>query len=102
MRGIDICTVKEYKKDCVINKLNEKCKKEWWKMNTCNMKWLYSNSAWALFLWNFGLLLSKLHLTLKRKLYVMDKSGYDFRTQRAEIEKEYIKYFKQWNHYRPV
>jgi hypothetical protein len=32
----------------------------------------------------------------------MDKSGYDFRIQRAEIDKEDIKYFKQWNHCRPV
>jgi hypothetical protein len=33
--------------------------------------------------------------TLLKKLYVMDKSGYDFRIQRAEIDKEDIKYFKQ-------
>jgi hypothetical protein len=32
----------------------------------------------------------------------MDKSGYDFRIQRAEIDKEDIKYFKQRNHCRPV
>jgi hypothetical protein len=32
----------------------------------------------------------------------MDKSGYDFRIQRAEIDKEDIKYFKQWKHLRPV
>jgi hypothetical protein len=32
----------------------------------------------------------------------MDKSEYDFRIQRAEIDKEDIKYFKQWNHCRPV
>jgi hypothetical protein len=32
----------------------------------------------------------------------MDKSGYDFRIQRAEIDKEDIKYFKQLNHCRPV
>jgi hypothetical protein len=32
----------------------------------------------------------------------MDKSGCDFRIQRAEIDKEDIKYFKQWNHCRPV
>jgi hypothetical protein len=32
----------------------------------------------------------------------MDKSGYDFLIQRAEIYKEGIKYFKQWNHCRPV
>jgi hypothetical protein len=37
-----------------------------------------------------------------KKLYVMDKSWYDFRIQRAEIDKEDIKYFKQWNHCRPV
>jgi hypothetical protein len=47
-------------------------------------------------------LLSKLRLTLKKKLYVMDKSGYDFRIQRAEIDKEDTKYFKQWKHFRPV
>jgi hypothetical protein len=29
------------------------------------------------------------------KNYVMDKSGYDFRIQRAEIVQEDIKYFKQ-------
>jgi hypothetical protein len=28
----------------------------------------------------------------------MDKCGYDFFNQRAEIYKEDIKYFKQWNH----
>jgi hypothetical protein len=32
----------------------------------------------------------------------MDKSGYDFRIQCAEIDKEDIKYFKQLNHCRPV
>jgi hypothetical protein len=32
----------------------------------------------------------------------MDISGYDFRIQRAEIHKEDIKYFKQWNHFRPM
>jgi hypothetical protein len=32
----------------------------------------------------------------------MDKSGYDFRIQRAEIDKEDIKYFKQWKHCRPM
>jgi hypothetical protein len=37
-----------------------------------------------------------------KKLYVMDKSGYDFLIQCAEIGKEDIKYFKQWNHCRPV
>jgi hypothetical protein len=37
-----------------------------------------------------------------KKLYVMDKSGYDFRIQRAEIDKEDKKYFKQLNHCRPV
>jgi hypothetical protein len=37
----------------------------------------------------------KTTLNFKRKLYVMDKSGYDFRIQRAEIDKEDIKYFKQ-------
>jgi hypothetical protein len=36
-----------------------------------------------------------------KKLYVMDKSGYLFRIQRAEIDED-IKYFKQWNHCRPV
>jgi hypothetical protein len=30
-----------------------------------------------------------------KKLYVTDKSGYDFQIQRAEIDKEDIKYFKQ-------
>jgi hypothetical protein len=35
------------------------------------------------------------NLTFFKKLYVMDKSGYDFRIQRAEIDKEDIKYFKQ-------
>jgi hypothetical protein len=30
------------------------------------------------------------------------KSGYDFRIQRAEIDKEDIKYFKQWKHCWPV
>jgi hypothetical protein len=35
-------------------------------------------------------------------LYVMNKSGYDFRIQHAEIDKEDIKNFKQWNHCRPV
>jgi hypothetical protein len=30
-----------------------------------------------------------------KKLYVMDKSGYDFRIHRAEIDKEDIKYFRQ-------
>jgi hypothetical protein len=29
------------------------------------------------------------------KEYVMDKSGYDFRIQRAEIDKEDTKYFKK-------
>jgi hypothetical protein len=29
-----------------------------------------------------------------RKLYVMDKSGYDFRILRAELDKENIKYFR--------
>jgi hypothetical protein len=33
--------------------------------------------------------------TLLEKLYVIDKSGCDFRIQRAEIDKEGIKYFKQ-------
>jgi hypothetical protein len=33
-----------------------------------------------------------------KKLYVMDKSGYDCRIQRAEIDKEDIKYFKGENH----
>jgi hypothetical protein len=37
-----------------------------------------------------------------KKLYVMDKSGYDFRIQHVEIDKEAIKYFKQWNHCRPA
>jgi hypothetical protein len=32
----------------------------------------------------------------------MDKSGYDFRIQRAEIDKGDIKYFKQRNRCRPV
>jgi hypothetical protein len=32
----------------------------------------------------------------------MDNSEYDFRIQRAEIDKEDIKYFKQWNHCRSV
>jgi hypothetical protein len=32
----------------------------------------------------------------------MNKSGYDFRIHRAEIDKEDIKYFKQWNRCRPV
>jgi hypothetical protein len=32
----------------------------------------------------------------------MDKSGYDFLIQRAEIDKEDIKYFKRWNYCRPV
>jgi hypothetical protein len=32
----------------------------------------------------------------------MDKSVYDFRIRRAEIDKEDIKYLKQWNHCRPV
>jgi hypothetical protein len=32
----------------------------------------------------------------------MDKCRYDFRIQSAEIDKEDIKYFKQWNHCRPV
>jgi hypothetical protein len=32
----------------------------------------------------------------------MNKSGYDFWIQSAEIDKEDIKYFKQWNHRRPV
>jgi hypothetical protein len=30
-----------------------------------------------------------------KKLYVMDKSGSDFRIQRAEIDKEGTEYFKQ-------
>jgi hypothetical protein len=29
----------------------------------------------------------------------MDKSEYDFQIQHAEIDKEDIKYFKQWNHW---
>jgi hypothetical protein len=37
-----------------------------------------------------------------KKLHVMDKSGYDFRIQCVEIDKDDIKYFKQWNHCRPV
>jgi hypothetical protein len=37
-----------------------------------------------------------------KKLYMMDKSGYDFLIQCAEIDKEDTKYFKQWNHCRPV
>jgi hypothetical protein len=37
-----------------------------------------------------------------KKLYMMDKSGYDFQMQSAEIDKEDIKYFKQWNHCKPV
>jgi hypothetical protein len=37
-----------------------------------------------------------------RKLYVMDKSGYDFRSQHAETDKENIKYLKQWNHCGPL
>jgi hypothetical protein len=69
--------------------------------NVEKMKWLYSYSAWILFLWNLSLLLSKLRLTSKKNLYGMDKSGYDFRIQCAEIDKD-IKYFKQWNHCRPV
>jgi hypothetical protein len=32
----------------------------------------------------------------------MDKSGYDFQIHRAESDKKDIKYFKQWNHCRPV
>jgi hypothetical protein len=28
----------------------------------------------------------------------MDKSGYDFRIQCAEIDEEDVKFFKQWNH----
>jgi hypothetical protein len=35
------------------------------------------------------------NLTLVKKLYVMDKSGYDFQIQHAEIDKDVIKYFKQ-------
>jgi hypothetical protein len=35
------------------------------------------------------------NLTLLKKLYVMDKSGYDFPIQRSKIDKEDIKYFKQ-------
>jgi hypothetical protein len=31
----------------------------------------------------------------------MDKSGYDFRIHRAEIDKEDIKYFKRLNYCRP-
>jgi hypothetical protein len=42
------------------------------------------------------------NLTLLKKLEVMDKSGYDFRIQRAEIDKEDTKYFKQLNRYRHV
>jgi hypothetical protein len=33
---------------------------------------------------------------------MIDKSGCDFRIYCAEIDKEDIKYFKQWNHCRPV
>jgi hypothetical protein len=42
-------------------------------------------------------LVKSLSFTLKTLLkhYVMDKSGYDFRIQRAEIDKEDIKYFKR-------
>jgi hypothetical protein len=65
------------------------------------MKWPYSYSAWTLFLWNLSLLLSKLRLTLKT-LYVVDKSGYDFRIQPVKIDKEDTEYFKQWNRCRPV
>jgi hypothetical protein len=32
----------------------------------------------------------------------METSGSDFRIQRAEIDKEDIKYLKQWNRCRPV
>jgi hypothetical protein len=35
-------------------------------------------------------------------MYVMDKSVYDFRIQRADIDKENIKYFKQRKHFWPV
>jgi hypothetical protein len=44
----------------------------------------------------------KTTLNFKKKLYMMDKSWYDFRIQRVEIGKKDAKYFKQWNHYRPV
>jgi hypothetical protein len=43
-----------------------------------------------------------LNFTLLKKLYVIDKYGYNFRIKRAEIDKENIKYFKQWKHFRPV
>jgi hypothetical protein len=66
------------------------------------MKWLYSYSAWTLFLWNLSHVRESKNLTLLKKLYVMDKSGYDFRIQRAEIDKEDVKYFKQWKRCRPV
>jgi hypothetical protein len=59
------------------------------------MKWLYSYSALTLFLWNPSHVRESKNLTLLKKLYVMDKSGYDFRIQCAEIDKEAIRYFKQ-------
>jgi hypothetical protein len=54
------------------------------KKNTYNMKWLYNYSAWTLFLWNLSHIQESKNLTLLKKLYVMDKSGYDFQIQRAE------------------
>jgi hypothetical protein len=39
--------------------------------------------------------MSKQKFNSVKKLYVMDKSGYDFRIQRAKIDKEDMKYFKQ-------
>jgi hypothetical protein len=54
------------------------------------------------FLWNLKSFTLKTTLNFIKKNYVMDKSGYDFRIQPAEIDKEDIKYFKQWKHCRPV
>jgi hypothetical protein len=55
------------------------------------MKWLYSYSAKNI---SCEILVFYSQNFIK-KLYVMDKSGYDFRIQLAVIDKEDIKYFKQ-------
>jgi hypothetical protein len=63
------------------------------------MKWLYTVTQHEHF--SCKILVFTLR-TLLKKLYVMDKSGYDSRIQRAEIDEEDTKYFKQWNRCRPV